>query len=211
MNAEPTKRQRAVLRVIERGCAAGEPFSYREIGRELGIANVNAVYKHVRALRKKKLLCSSSRKSRSLRPLTGRSAAPNLVVHVPLYGSIPAGLGENREQEVDGYVAVDVEAVGFKPTPNTFALRVTGDSMIGKHIVQGDIVLVEHGVEPQPGQTVAALIDGKSSLKTFMQKNGKPYLKAENPAYPKLVPVEQLMIQGVFRALIRRVDNAKKA
>ena len=39
----------------------------------------------------------------------------------------------------------------------------------------------------------------------------EPYLKAENPAYPKLVPVEQLMIQGVFRALIRQVDNAKHA
>jgi repressor LexA len=81
--------------------------------------------------------------------------------------------------------------------------------MIGKHIVPQDIVVVEHGVDPQPGQIVAALIDGQSLLKTFMEKNGKLYLKAENPAYPKLVPVTELMIQGVFRALMRkaRIDK----
>lgn len=204
---EPTKRQRAVLRAIERGCVTGEPLSYREIGRELGITNINGVFKHVSALRKKKLLNSSVGRSRSLRPLNGRSTTPNLVVHVPLFGSITAGRGENREQEAEGYVAVDVESVGFKPTSHTYALRVTGDSMIGKHIVQDDIVLVEEGVDPQPGQVVDALIDGKSSLKTFMQKNGKSYLKAENPAYPELIPAEELKIQGVFKALIRKAKR----
>ena len=58
--------------------------------------------------------------------------------------------------------------------------------------------------DPRPGQIVAALIDRKSTLKTFILKNGKPFLKAENPRYPDLIPSEELMIQGVFRALIRK-------
>ena len=33
---------------------------------------------------------------------------------------------------------------------------------------------------------------------------GKPYLKAENPKYPDLIPAQELMIQGVFKALIRK-------
>ena len=78
--------------------------------------------------------------------------------------------------------------------------------MIGKHILPDDIVVVEAGINPQVGQVVAALIDGDSSLKTFMRKRGKAYLRAENPAYPKLIPVQELMIQGVFRGLIRK-DN----
>ena len=41
-------------------------------------------------------------------------------------------------------------------------------------------------------------------------KNGKPFLKAENPKYPDLIPSEELMIQGVFRALIRRRKNERK-
>jgi repressor LexA len=53
---------------------------------------------------------------------------------------------------------------------------------------------------------VAALIDRKSTLKTFVLKNGKPFLKAENPKYPDLLPSEELMIQGVMRALLRKSE-----
>lgn len=204
MAVEPTRRQRAVLRIIERRCSAGEPPSYREIGNEIGIRNVSAVAKHVRSLRRKGLVSASGGKSRSLRALTPGSKLQNPIVHIPLFGSIPAGFPQNREQDAEGCVSVDVESLGFKPTRNTYALRVSGDSMIGRHIVQGDIVLLEHGVEPQPGETVAALIDGQSTLKTFVQSNGKPHLRAENPMYPDLVPADELMVQGVFRGLIRK-------
>jgi repressor LexA len=102
---------------------------------------------------------------------------------------------------------VDVETVGYKPTRNAFALRVTGDSMIGRHILHGDFVVLEHGPEPRSGQIVAALIDGASTLKTFVIKGGKPYLKAENPKYPDLIPAQELMIQGVLKALIRRAKE----
>jgi len=67
MPVEATKRQLAVLRAIEKGCAAGEPLSLREIGREVEIRSVSAVAKHVKALCRKGLLDPSSRKSRSLR------------------------------------------------------------------------------------------------------------------------------------------------
>src|SRR5207302_2680899 len=60
-------------------------------------------------------------------------------------------------------VSVDIESIGFKPTRNSFALRVTGDSMIGRHILAGDVVVLEHGPEPRNGQVVAALIDGEST------------------------------------------------
>jgi len=102
---------------------------------------------------------------------------------------------------------VDIESIGFKPTRNTFALRVTGDSMTGKCILADDIVVLEHGPEPRNGQIVAALVDGASTLKTFVLKGGKPYLKAENPKYPNPILAEELMIQGVFKALIRRAKE----
>jgi repressor LexA len=54
---------------------------------------------------------------------------------------------------------------------------------------------------------VAALIDGESTLKTYIVKSGKPYLRAENPNYPDLIPAQELMIQGVFKALIRKVKE----
>jgi repressor LexA len=128
-------------------------------------------------------------------------------VDIPLFGSIPAGIPQVREQDAEGCVSVDIQTIGIKPTRNTFALRVSGDSMIGKHICDGDIVVLEFGPEPRHGQIVAAYIDGASTLKTFLVKNGKPYLRAENPKYPDLIPAQELTIQGVFKALIRRAKD----
>jgi repressor LexA len=126
---------------------------------------------------------------------------------IPLFGSIPAGVPQTLEQEANGCVSVDMGSIGFKPTRNTFALRVTGDSMIGKHICDGDIVIVEFGVEPRNGQVVAAFVDGQSTLKTFLVKNGKPFLRAENPKYRDIIPAEELTIQGVLKGLIRKSDD----
>jgi hypothetical protein len=44
---------------------------------------------------------------------------------------------------------VDI-TIGFKPTPNTFALRVSGDAMIARHVCNGDIVILEYGSDPFP-------------------------------------------------------------
>lgn len=79
--------------------------------------------------------------------------------------------------------------------------------MIGRHMLDGDFVILEHGPGPSNGPTVAALIDGASTLKTFVVKCGKTHLKAENPKYPDLIPAQELMIQGVVKAPIRRAKE----
>lgn len=76
--------------------------------------------------------------------------------------------------------------------------------MTGKGIFYGDLVLLEHGAEARHGQVVAALIDGKSTLKTYVVKNRRPFLRAENPKFPDQVSADELMVQVVFVALIRR-------
>ena len=123
---------------------------------------------------------------------------------MPIYGAIPAGRPVDATQEQEGCVLIDVDTLGIKPTARTFGLKVQGDSMIGKSIIDGDVVIIEHGVQPRSGDVVAALIDGQVTLKTFILQQGKPYLRAENPRYPNLIPQEELQIQGVMVALVRR-------
>ena len=72
---------------------------------------------------------------------------------------------------------------------------------------EADFVVLEHGPEPRNGQIVVALIDGESTLKTFVLTGGRSYLRAENPKYPDLIPAQELMIQGVFKALIRKAKE----
>jgi repressor LexA len=82
--------------------------------------------------------------------------------------------------------------------------------MIGAHIVDGDIVVLEDTKEVQDGDIVAAVIDGETSLKRYVVERGRPYLKAENPRYPDLVPARELKIQGVMVSLIRKQERRKR-
>ena len=205
---ELTKAQRRVLEFIQAEQQAGRPVpTLREIARRFGFAGHRAAAFHLDALKRKGFIQSEAGKARSLRLTSPLARLRERIMDIPLFGSIPAGFAQDKEQDAEGCVSVDVESVGFKPTRNTFALRVSGDSMIGRHILDGDIVVLEHGPEPRNGQVVAALIDLASTLKTFIVKNGKPWLRAENPKYPALIPAEELVIQGVFKALIRRAKE----
>ena len=200
-----TRKQQQILDFIQKWQRTeGATPTFQEIADQFGFRSLNSVTEHLRLLRQKGTLTTEPGKARSLRVITPLQKLRSRTVDVPLFGSIPAGLAERREQEAEGCVTVDIESIGYKPTKNAFALRVTGDSMIGRHILDGDFVILEHGPEPRNGQIVAALIDGESTLKSYVVKGGKPYLRAENPKYPNLIPAQELMIQGVLKALIRK-------
>ncbi len=127
---------------------------------------------------------------------------------IPICGAIPAGFGEPAEPTEMGSIPVDLEALNIRPSSRTFALKVRGDSMVGAHISDGDLVIVE-AREPKVGEIVAALIDGETTLKRFVTTNGQLYLKAENPRYPNLIPLQELTIQGVVRAVVRVCDRSR--
>jgi repressor LexA len=131
------------------------------------------------------------------------------ITDIPSYGQIPAGMSALTEQSIEGHVSLDTHSANVLKNRDTFALRVRGDSMIGAHILDGDIVILEHIKEVHHGDIVAALIDGETSLKRYVVERGRPYLKAENPRYPDLVPARELRIQGVMVSLIRRQERRK--
>jgi repressor LexA len=200
-----TQRQQQIVDFIERSQREdGVSPSFREIAEHFGFGSLGTVVGHVRALRKKGVLPHEPRQARSLRVQSPLALLRKCVVDIPLFGSIPAGFAEDRQQQAKGCVSIDIETLGLKPTPRTFALEVRGDSMIGKCIMDGDIVVLEHGMTPHQGDVVAALIDNESTLKTFVIEHGKPCLRAENPRYPKLVPASELVVQGVMVALLRK-------
>lgn len=203
-----TGRQRQILDFIrQKQDAEGISPTFREISARFRFASPNAALTHVRALAAKGFLKTLPGRARSLQlpePGTQKGRARPRVVSVPIYGVIPAGRPEDAEQGDEGCVLIDVETLGIKPTARTFGLKVRGDSMVGKNIVDGDLAIIEHGVEPRVGDVVAALIDGQVTLKTFLLQRGRPYLRAENPRYPNLIPREELQVQGVMVALVRK-------
>lgn len=208
MAARLTARQQAILDYIAafrrgHGCSPSIP----EIQREFGIRSPNGVAGHLLALEAKGFIRRGKRGSRLI-DMVERGQAPRApLAGIPLYGHIAAGFPEPREEaRAEGWISMDEVSLGFRPKQGTFGLRVRGDSMKDAGILEGDLVVVEPTPAPREGQVVAALIDGESTLKRLVRVKGRWFLKAENAAYPALHPRSDLVIQGVVRAVIRRLE-----
>lgn len=101
---------------------------------------------------------------------------------VPLLGEIACGEPIYADQDFESYVEVgtDIRA--------DFALRASGDSMIGARIKDGDIVFVRKQDIVDPGEIAAVIIEGEATLKrVYYQEGSRLILQAENSAYPPMV------------------------
>lgn len=201
-----TSRQQQVLDYIQASQTQhGVVPTMREIARQFGFRSMTAAADHVRALRRKGYLVHHPRQARSHSVVPAmQTMVPRSLINVPLYGTIPAGFADERTQEAERTVAIDLESLGLRPDSKIFALEVRGDSMINRHICDGDIAIIDRSRTPKQGDVVAALIDRESTLKTLEFENGRPYLRPENPHYLNLHPSHELLIQGVMVALVRR-------
>lgn len=197
MAAELTNPQRSVLRFLEERNANGEPPpTYREICEQFGYKSTRAASDHVSALEKKGYVTRDKKSARGLRLVRDRDG-------VPLLGHIAAGMPDEVSSAVERRLLLDAKTYGIADPMAAFALTVHGDSMIGRRIFDGDIVLLERKTQAKHGDIVAALIDNQCTLKTLIRRDGKTWLRAENPSFPALFPTLDMQIQGVARAVIR--------
>lgn len=201
-----TQRQNEIykylLKIQREGCPSP---SISELSGHFGFRSTRSARDHLKALERKGLIQRDANKARSIRVHETAGVATPAVNNIPLLGSIPAGHPENKEQNIGEYIHVDSRSLGFTPTANCYALLVTGDSMTGKSIHEGDLVIVDASKEPRNGDIVAALIDNETTLKTLVKQDGKKFLRPENENYPIMIPVSELMIQGVVRTIIRNL------
>lgn len=114
-------------------------------------------------------------------------------------GTIAAGrpleaIEDNETLDIDDFLARGND---------TFALRVTGDSMIEDHIREGDFVICERRHDARNGDTVVALLqDGEATLKRFYREKVGVRLQPANSNY-KPIYAENVNIQGVVIGVLR--------
>ncbi len=77
---------------------------------------------------------------------------------IPLAGRIAAG---TPVEAIEGQETL--QFADFAGKGDTFALQVSGESMIDDHIMSGDYVLVERAQQAQDGEIVVALVDGREA------------------------------------------------
>jgi repressor LexA len=181
------------------------PPTVREIQAHCGFKSPRAVSYFLEKLEEAKLIV---RKAKSRGVHLNRPTITGMVLQLPLFGEIPAGLPDRFEGgEAPEVLRFIPSTLGIQNPSRSFALKVRGDSMMDAGIFSGDVVVLEKR-EAKPGDIVAALIDGESTLKRLVKDGERLYLKAENALYPDLQPMETLEVQGVVVSVLRCLKEA---
>lgn len=124
---------------------------------------------------------------------------------VPILGRIAAGQPIEAIDSHDAELPIDPAHLGGG---DHFALVVSGDSMIGDGILDGDIVLIRSVQDAPNGAIVVALIDEHEvTLKRLRRRKDAVALESSNPAYqPRIIPADRVRIQGRLVGLYRRFE-----
>jgi len=126
-------------------------------------------------------------------------------IGIPMAGSIQAGFPSPEEEALCDVLSMDDYLI-TRPE-SSFLLRVSGDSMIGEGIMEGDLVIVEKGREPKEGDVVIAQVDGEWTMKYFRKQGKQVFLEAANPKYPIIRPQQELKIGGIVSAVVRKYHH----
>ena len=104
---------------------------------------------------------------------------------LPLAGErVAAGFPSPADDYVE--VGIDLNEQLIHHPTSTFFLRVSGDSMLGAGIHDGDLLVVDRSLDRRPGRVVVAVLDGAFTLKRLVRHRGRLRLEAANSAYPPL-------------------------
>ena len=201
-----TLRQSQILEFLQdRYDVIGNAPTYREIAAYFGFKSPKAAADHISALEKKGYVRRRGGRARGIELVSSGRAPNNATIHVPLLGHVSAGPAVLETEHYQHSIAVDREMLGRSAGHRLFAVQVTGESMKGRSIHDGDWVIADMDASPSVGDVVVALIDGKSTLKTLAVAKSAYFLKAENPDSPDLMPLDEMVVQGVVKVVLRRM------
>lgn len=189
-----SKTQNAIFEYIKNKISqTGVAPSVREIATAVGLRSTSSVQYNLNILEEAGLIKRDANLKRTIRLAGG---AEN-IRHVPVIGTVTAGVPILATQQIEEYVAIS-GVTGDE----LFALHVKGDSMINAGILNGDIVIVNQTPVAENGEIVVALIDDEATVKRFYQENDYIRLQPENDEYPPII-VDNCTILGKVITLIR--------
>ena len=224
-----TEKEKAVLAHIE-DCLSlyGISPSYQEIKDHFGFASLNSVQNYLKQLVAKGYIQIPTHQKRAIQILHSSSSvqdavrkrretlAPTQAVNesvgkevfnLPLLGKVAAG----RPLEAfthDEYVEVPPSMV--RNPSKTFALKVSGSSMIEDGIFDGDVILVQKQASVSNGEIVVASIESESTVKRYFlrphpeKKEKMVELRPANSTMQSMwYPPGEVDIQGVLVGLLR--------
>ena len=199
-----TPKQLEVIDLIQQWrCKHGVSPTMKELAEELGVSKVT-VFERIEALIKKGALTREPNRARSLSIANEELSHSNTSLRFPLVGRIAAGMPIERCEDQDALNLNEMFSPKIGQEGETFALKVEGESMKDKGILDGDFVLIKKQSTARNGEQVVALLpDGETTLKTlFKEPNGMIRLQPANDDFEPII-IQDCQIQGVVTAVLR--------
>ncbi|MBP5518309.1 MAG: translesion error-prone DNA polymerase V autoproteolytic subunit [Bacteroidales bacterium] len=120
-------------------------------------------------------------------------------------GGIRAGFPSPAQDYLEGGIDLNRELV--KNPETTFFGRVSGDSMSGAGIEDGDLIVIDKSISASEGDIAVCFVDGEFTLKRIHIEKDVVWLVPENPKYRKIkvTPDQNFMVWGVVTYSIKDV------
>ncbi|WP_417443301.1 LexA family protein [Joostella sp.] len=118
-------------------------------------------------------------------------------------GGISAGFPSPAEDFKE--TTIDLNKALIKNKDATFYARVSGQSMTGAGLDDGDLLIIDKSIEPENGKIAVCFIDGEFTVKRLKIEKDELFLMPENKKYKpiKVSENEQLIIWGIVTYVIK--------
>jgi len=124
------------------------------------------------------------------------------TVKIPMRGCVPAGYPTFEEETTDGYVAIPKERI-TRPVHSLYALKVSGNSLKGDGIEDGDILIVDKNSDIVDGKIYIIRIGNEVVARHVFRQDGELKLVSSNHDYQVVKAFEMLANGASQRKIIQ--------
>ena len=179
--------------------------SFEEMKIAMGLKSKSGIQRLVNGLIERGFIEKKDNKKRAINIVNNSVSKKNndLAINLPLLGSIAAGNPVEAIENSDENIQIPLHLISANK--KNYVLKVEGDSMVNKGIVDGDKAIIEYCNDAENGDIVVALInDNEVTLKKLKKNKDKIYLIPANDNYKiQSFNSDEIKIQGKLKGIIR--------
>ena len=178
--------------------------SFEEMKVAMGLKSKSGIQRLIDGLVERGFIEKKNNKKRAINILEAPTTKQNNdLISLPLLGSIAAGNPIEAIENINDNIKIPRNLVS--KNKKNYVLKVDGDSMINKGIVDGDKAIIEYCDDAENGDIVVALInENEVTLKKLKKDKDKIYLIPANDNYKtKSFNSNEIKIQGKLKGIIR--------
>jgi repressor LexA len=198
-----TKRQKEVLEFVTRFMDRnGHKPSYQQIARHLGVRSRAGVQRHIAALESQGLISRRRENGAFGIEFPQDKIVTEKVCDIELIevSEADGGYVESGRK----MLTVPRCLIGNLAPAEVFAYRTPDDSMIDRHICEGDIVFLERRSYARRGEPVSAKAGERLILGLYYNHGLETEVRPANDQYePQIFASDEIRIEGVIRGVFR--------